>query len=567
MIRIGSALFNADHTKLGEELRRTEAAGVDFFHLDVFDGYFVRDQAFPVRTVKALRNLTSRPFEIHLAVNEPERFLPGLREAGANLVFLPAESTPLLYETIYSVRELGMKAGLALALGTSLSVLNSSLPMLDAVLLLGRVTGEGNRGRNFNRLVLERTREVRRMIDEQRLDVDLQAAGGLETADCVEAVCAGVASLPLGGALHRESDMAAYIAMLRDGIELERRQPALSHATNKRLAASDNSSGTRLDSVRRENISVLIASRSFGKNCPEVLEQLENAGCVFMPGFERVPTEEQLMERISSVEVLVSGTEPVTDRVLANAPRLRLIAKHGVGVDNIDLAAAKKRGIPVATAGPAMVDSVADLTLGLLLACARKIPQGDANVKAGGWDRFVGPELRSKTLGIIGLGQIGKAVARRAKGFGLELLAYDALPDAQFAASWGVRYVGFDELLAHSDFISIHAPLLPETRSLFTSSSFEKVKRGAFLLNMARGELLDEEALYQTLRNGRLAGAATDVFATEPPGASPLLSLPNFIAMPHCGGQTPEALRRMGEITGENVLRVVRGENPNYQIM
>src|SRR5688572_19635857 len=147
-VRIGSALFNADHTRLGDELRRTEAAGVDFFHLDVFDGYFVPDQAFPARTVKQLRALTRLPFEIHLAVNDPVRFLAPLKDAGADLVFLPTESTPLLYETIYTVRELGMKAGLCLALGTPLNLLSATLPMIDAVLLLGRVTGEGKRGRD-----------------------------------------------------------------------------------------------------------------------------------------------------------------------------------------------------------------------------------------------------------------------------------------------------------------------------------------------------------------------------------------------------------------------------------
>ncbi len=559
MIRIGSALFNADHTKLGDELRRTAASGVDFFHLDVFDGYFVRDQAFPARTVKALRKLTKLPFEIHLAVNHPERFLPQLADAGADLVFLPAESTPLLYETIYSVRELNMKVGLCLALGTSLSLIEAALPMIDSVLLLGRVTGEGKRGRDFNPLIVERVREVCRMIDARKLNVDLQAAGGLETANCVEVVQAGATSLPLGGALHREPDLAAYVSMLRSSVE----------ADVRRLTVSDPPSAIRHPQQAKPPhvgcYNVLVASRSFGKNCPGTLDQMKAAGCVFLPGFDKAPTEEQLIARIADADALVSGTEPVTANVLAAAPRLKLIAKHGVGTDNIDLAAAKQRGVPVAVAGPAMVDSVADLALGLLLACARKIPQGNANVKAGQWDRFVGPEMRGKTLGIVGLGQIGKAVARRAKGFGLELIAFDAFLDASFAASWGVRHASFDELLAQSDFITIHAPLTPETRNLFGAAQFNRMKPAAFLINLARGELVDEAALCDALKSKRIAGAASDVFVKEPPGASPLLALDNFIAMPHCGGQTTEALRRMGEITGENILRVLRGEKPHYQ--
>lgn len=218
-IRIGSALFNADHTKLGDELRRTAAAGIDFLHMDVFDGYFVPDLAFSPRTIKWLRPLTQLPFEAHLAVNEPLRFLAPLADTGIDLVMLPAESTPLIYETIFAVREKGMKAGLCLTLGTALTSLDAALPMLDAVLLLGRVTGEGQRGRDFNQLVVERAREVRRMIDAGGYNVDLQAAGGLELPSCIEVCRAGATSLPIGGALYRGADMQAFIANLRAAVE------------------------------------------------------------------------------------------------------------------------------------------------------------------------------------------------------------------------------------------------------------------------------------------------------------------------------------------------------------
>lgn len=215
MVRIGSALFNADHTRLGEELRRVAAAGVEFVHLDVFDGVFVPDMAFAPRTIGALRPLTALPFEVHLAASEPLRFLPALARAGADLVFLPAESTPLIYEAVFAVRELGMKAGLCLALGTPLGALEAALPLLDAVLLLGRVTGEGARGRAFNELLLPRITAARRMIDGLGRAVDLQAAGGLEAASCAAAVAAGATSLPLGGSLHRQQDMAGFVAGLR----------------------------------------------------------------------------------------------------------------------------------------------------------------------------------------------------------------------------------------------------------------------------------------------------------------------------------------------------------------
>lgn len=584
MIRIGSALFNADHTRLAEEVRRVERAGADFLHLDVFDGYFVPDQAFSARTIKALRRITQLPFEVHLAVNDPLRFLGPLAEAGSNLIFLPAESTPLLYEAIYAVREKGMKVGLCLALGTPLTVLSSTLAMIDAVLLLGRVTGEGKRGRDFNDLVIQRVREVRRSIDAGGHTVDLQAAGGLETAHCVEVCQAGAISLPLGAALHREPDLGAYVSFLRGEIEkglvsleargIEAVQAPLAEAERSRLAGSRSRIGSgpgREDSEKGTGApwesNVLVASRSFGKNCPEMIEKMKSAGCVFLPHrFDRAPTEDELVSVIGEVEVLISGTEPVTDRVLAAAPRLRVISKHGVGYDNIDLTAAKARGIPVAVAGPAVLDSVADLALGLLLALARKIPQGNANVKSGRWDRFIGPELRDKVLGIVGLGQIGKAVCCRAKGFGMQVVAHDAFPDAAFAASWRVQYLDLDELFSQSDFISLHAPLSASTRQLVGSAQLARMKRTGCLINTARGELVDERALYEALKSNQIAGAATDVFVKEPPGDNPLLSLENFIAMPHCGGQTPEALRRMGEITGENVLRVLAGQEPLYVV-
>jgi len=312
---------------------------------------------------------------------------------------------------------------------------------------------------------------------------------------------------------------------------------------------------------------VLIASRSFGKNCPEKLEEMKRSGCVFVPqNFEKAPSEEQLLQAVGEVDVIISGTEPITSKVLAAASRLKLIAKHGVGYDNIDLEAARTRGVPVALAGPVMVDSVADLALGLLLAIARKIPQGNENVRAGKWDRFIGPELRDKTIGIVGFGQIGKAVARRAKAFGMRILAHDTFQDTSFAASWGVRYVDFDTLLSESDFISIHAPLTRETKHLFNRERIGRMKGTAFLINSARGELVDEDALYDALKSGTIAGAASDVFAKEPPGQSPLLELDNFVATPHCGGQTPEALRRMGEVTAENVMRVLRGEAPLHLV-
>jgi ribulose-phosphate 3-epimerase len=570
-VRIGSALFNADHTRLGEELRRVETAGIDFVHLDVFDGYFVPDQAFPARTIKWLRPLTRLPFEVHLAVNDPFRFLPALADTGVDLVFLPAESTMLLYETIFAAREHGLKVGLCLALGTSLGLLAATLPMIDSVLLLGRVTGEGQRGRDFNQLVLDRVREVRRMINGGALSVDLQAAGGLETSSCLEVCKAGVTSLPIGAALHREADMRVFLSNLRQQISdcLEQGEPQTQvQAASSSRISSNLEPPTASNRAGTKRFNVLVASRSFGKNCPGVLETMRAAGCVFLSNeLDRVPTEEELLVRIPEADVLISGTEPVTERVLAAAPRLKVISKHGVGYENIDLAAAKARGIPVALAGGAIANSVADMAMALLLALARHISQGNHSVKLGAWNRFVGPELHGKTLGLVGLGQIGKGVCRRARGFGMELVAYDTNPDEAFATSWGVHYVSLEDLLRQADFVSLHLPVTPETHQLINRDRLAIMKPGAYLINTARGELVDEGRLFEALTSGKLAGAASDVFIKEPPGDNPLLRLENFLAMPHSAGQTPEGLRRMGEVTAENALRVLRGEEPLFRIV
>ena len=316
------------------------------------------------------------------------------------------------------------------------------------------------------------------------------------------------------------------------------------------------------------NYRVLIASRSFGKATPDVFDRLKGLGAeVVLNPLERAPTEADMVALIKDVDVLISGTEPVNARVFEAANKLKGIAKHGVGYENIDLAAAKNRNIPVAIAGGTITNSVADMTMALLLALARKIPLGDRAVKEGRWPRAVGVELKGKQLGIVGLGQIGKAVCRRAKGFEMEVIACDTYHDSDFAAQWQVQYVELDILLKTADFVSLHAPGGAETRRLIDSNRLALMKPTAYLINTARGELVDEGALFEALKHDRLAGAALDVFEVEPPGANPLFGLDNFIAAPHSAGQTNEGLRAMGEITCDNAMKMLKGQEPLFRVV
>ncbi len=273
--------------------------------------------------------------------------------------------------------------------------------------------------------------------------------------------------------------------------------------------------------------------------------------------------KEELIRCIGDYDALVVRSETkVTADVIAAATRLRIIGRAGVGVDNIDVAAATQRGIIVVNSPEGNTIAAAELTVAMMLALARNIPQADRSLRAGEWKRskFVGTEVYRKTLGIIGLGKIGREVARRAKGLGMNVIAYDPFTPSEVAERIGVTLTNLDTLLAQSDFVSIHAPLNEQTRHLINAERIARMKDGAFLINCARGGIVDEQALADAIRSGKLAGAAVDVFSKEPPPPdNPLLSLEQCVLTPHLGASTTEAQVNVAMDVAEQIVSVLRG--------
>jgi D-3-phosphoglycerate dehydrogenase / 2-oxoglutarate reductase len=249
--------------------------------------------------------------------------------------------------------------------------------------------------------------------------------------------------------------------------------------------------------------------------------------------------------------LVVRSATKVTSDLIAGAPRLRVIARAGTGVDNVDVAAATARGIVVMNAPGANSLSVAELAMGLILAMARNIPAADASMKASKWEKskFAGAEIRSKTLGLVGLGRIGQEVASRAHAFEMKVIAHDPFISAELAGVLGVELVTLDDLCARADYISLHLPALPSTRHIFNADRLAKCKKGVRIINTARGELIDEAALADAIERGHVAGAGLDVFETEPPKDWRLATLPQVVATPHIAASTKEAQEQVGTET------------------
>ncbi|MBE3574373.1 MAG: phosphoglycerate dehydrogenase [Firmicutes bacterium] len=261
--------------------------------------------------------------------------------------------------------------------------------------------------------------------------------------------------------------------------------------------------------------------------------------------------------------LIVRSATQVTAEVIAAGQRLRVIGRAGVGVNNIDVAAATARGIVVLNVPDGNTIAAAEHTVGLMLAVARHIPQAHASLQAGRWQRsaFEGVELRGKTLGVVGAGRIGQEVGKRCLAFGMRVLAYDPYANAETLKNLGIEQVAsLSELLAQADFLTVHTPLTAQTRGLIGAAELAQMKKGSYVVNCARGGIIDEEALYQALVEGHLAGAALDVYSKEPPGDMPLLSLPQVVATPHLGASTREAQLVNAVEVAQQVGRFLRGQ-------
>ena len=278
---------------------------------------------------------------------------------------------------------------------------------------------------------------------------------------------------------------------------------------------------------------------------------------------------EDLLKIIADYDALiVRGQTRVTPAVFEAAAQLKVIGRAGVGVDNIDLDAAKKHSVTVVNAPSSTTVAVAELAFGLLLAMAREIPRADAGMKQGEWlkKQFEGTELNGKTLGIIGFGRIGMEVGKRAAAFGMNVIIYDPNVAEHELVHGNAEPVSLQELFAWSDFISLHLPLNVHTRDLLGPVAFSQMKDGVRIISTARGGIIDEPALLNALNSGKVAGAALDVFEKEPPGLTELVSHPRVIATPHIGAQTAEAQTRAAEDIASEVLAALRGESLRWKV-
>jgi D-3-phosphoglycerate dehydrogenase len=312
---------------------------------------------------------------------------------------------------------------------------------------------------------------------------------------------------------------------------------------------------------------ILITPRSFASSSDKAIKMLTARGYEIKRNNTDQPyKKEEMLNLIKDIDGIIIGIDELSAEIIERADKLKVISKYGTGLDNIDIHMATNKNIIVTNTPQANVDAVADLAFGLILGLARRIPEADQKTKSGKWEKIIGKSVWEKTLGIIGIGKIGKQVVKRARGFQMNILVFDLIKDKKFASRYGIKYVNLEKLLQKSDYITIHLPLNDVTRGMISYKELGKIKKEAFLINTSRGGIVNEQALYKALRNNQLKGAALDVYSNEPPVESPLKELDNVIMTPHIGAYTEEAIENMGMQAAQNLIDVLEGRKPKNRV-
>lgn len=310
---------------------------------------------------------------------------------------------------------------------------------------------------------------------------------------------------------------------------------------------------------------VLVTATNYSTYCSAAKALLEENGVkVIENPYGRPMTRDELLTVVGDIDGAVVGVDTWNEKIFAHAPKLRAMARFGVGVDNIDLAAAKAHGIQVTNAKGMNSNPVAELTVGLILSTLRNVPAFNASIREGKWDRFMGRDLAGMTVGLLGFGDIAQRVAKKLSGFDVSICAYDLYPNLEKARELNVEMVSMEETLHRADVVCMHLPSLPATHHIMDARTFGMMKDGSYFINTARGALVDETALAQALRSGKLTAAAIDVFDQEPVRRdNPLFALPNLFATPHTAAETYDTYHNVGLATARQLLDVFAGKKPN----
>ncbi|GHU83138.1 2-hydroxyacid dehydrogenase [Spirochaetia bacterium] len=315
---------------------------------------------------------------------------------------------------------------------------------------------------------------------------------------------------------------------------------------------------------------IVVTATSFKADSPDpAAEQLrqfsaQHSGEIVFNPLGRPLSEDDLIPLLKGCDGYIAGLDFVTGKVIDACDTLKVISRYGAGFDRVDIAAAKAKNIAVCNTPGANAQAVADLAFGLALCAARRIPLLDRKTKEGQWVRSTGIELYGKTMGILGLGAVGKGVARRAQGFSMKVLAYDPYINRAYAEANGITVSDFDSLIKNADVLSLHLPLNEETRYILSGDVMGRMKKGAVIINTARGGLVDERAAAELLRSGHLGGLGLDAYEEEPPKASPLFELDNVVLTPHTAAHTAEATAAMAIMSVQNLIDVLTGKPCRY---